>query len=113
MAEWLARSPAKQEVCGSNPASYLTETRMQGKRLDAMLAIYTNRGVTPEVNLRECISHTPPQSSNKAEPTLALKPRGNRGISGPTKRTHVLQKILKKRRADSLICLCTTKTLIR
>ena len=49
---------------------------------------------------------TPLLSLNKAEPTLALKPRGdvtrspkqgyqwprNRGISGPTKRTHVLQK---------------------
>ena len=30
-----------------------------------MLAIYTGRGVVPEVNLRECISHMPPQSSNK------------------------------------------------
>ena len=46
-----------------------------GKRLAAMLAIYTGRGVAPEVNLREHISHMPPQSSNKAEPTLALKPR--------------------------------------
>ena len=23
VTEWLARPPAKQEVCGSNPASYL------------------------------------------------------------------------------------------
>ena len=45
-----------------------TETRMWGKRLAAMLAIYTGRGVTPEVNLRECISCMPLQSSNKAEP---------------------------------------------
>ena len=35
------------------------------------------RGVAPEVNLRERISCTSPQSSNKAEPTLALKPRGD------------------------------------
>ena len=53
------------------------ETHMWGKRLAAMLAIYTGRGVTPEVNLRECISYMPPQSLNKAEPTLALKPRGD------------------------------------
>ena len=53
------------------------ETHMWGKRLAAMLAIYTGRGVSPEVNLRERISHMPPQSSNKAEPTLALKPRGD------------------------------------
>ena len=31
-----------------------------------MLAIYTVKGVTPEVNLRECISHVPPPSVNKA-----------------------------------------------
>ena len=30
------------------------ETRMWGKQLAAMLAIYTSRGVAPEVNLREC-----------------------------------------------------------
>ena len=53
------------------------ETRMWGKRPAAMLAIYTGRGVAPEVNLRERRSHMPPQSSNKAEPTLALKPRGD------------------------------------
>ena len=69
------------------------ETSMWRKRLAAMLAIYTGKDVEPEVNLRERISHTPLQSSNKAEPTLALKPRGdqNRGISGP-KNGHVLDK---------------------
>ena len=34
--------------------------------LAAMLAIYTGKGVTTEVNLNEHISHTAPQSSNKA-----------------------------------------------
>ena len=53
------------------------ETRMWGKPLAAMLAIYTSRGVAPEVNLREHISHMPLQSLNEAEPTLALKPRGD------------------------------------
>ena len=38
-----------------------------------MLAIYTGGGVVPEVNLRERISRTPPQSSNKAEPTQNFK----------------------------------------
>ena len=62
---------------------------MWGRRLAAMVAIYTGRGVTPVVNLMEHISHTAPPSVNKAEPTLALEPRGdapegqNRGISGP------------------------------
>ena len=67
VAEWLVRPSAMQEVCGSNPTS--AETRMMGKQPAAILAIYTGRGVTPE--------HTPLQSSNKAEPTLALKPRGD------------------------------------
>ena len=79
------------------------ETHMWGKRLAAMLAIYTGRGVTPEVNLRECISYMPPQSLNKAEPTLALKPRGDitrsveQGISGP-KNGYVSNKNLKKKK---------------
>ena len=79
------------------------ETRMWGKRLAAMLAIYTGRGVTPEVNLREHISHMPLQSSNKAEPTLALKPRGDvtrspkQGYQWPQKWTCVQQKFKKKK----------------
>ena len=62
-----------------------------------MLAIYTGRRVTPEVNLKECISHMPSQSSNKAEPTLALKPRGDvtrspkQGYQWPQKWTGVQQ----------------------
>ena len=49
------------------------------------------------------ITRMPPLSSNKAEPTLALKPRGDitrslkQGSSGPTKRTHVLQNFFKKK----------------
>ena len=42
------------------------ETRMWGRRLAAMMALYTGKGVTPEVNLKEHISHIAPQSSNKA-----------------------------------------------
>ena len=80
------------------------ETRMWGKRPAAMLAIYTSRGVTPEVNIRECILCRPPQSSNKAEPTLALKPRGDITTSPkqvyqwPQKLTCVLQKFLKRKK---------------
>ena len=50
------------------------------------------------------VTRTPLLSSNKTEPTLALKPRGDgiispkQGISGPTKRTYVLQKFLKKKK---------------
>ena len=53
------------------------ETHMWGRRLAAMLALYTSKGVTPEVNLRECVTCMPLPSANKAETTLALKPRGD------------------------------------
>ena len=75
---------------------------MWGRRLAAMLALYTSKGVAPEVNLRERISRTPLHSSNKAEPTLALKPRGDvtrspeQGYQWPHKWTCVQQKFEKK-----------------
>ena len=71
-------------------------------QLAAMLAIYTGRGVAPEVNLRDHISHMPLPSANKAEPTLALKPKGDvtkspkQGHQWPQKWTCVQQKIFKK-----------------
>ena len=71
---------------------------MWGRRLAAMLALCTSKGVAPEVNLRECILHMPPPSANKAEPTLALKPRGDvtrspkQGYQWPHKWTCVQQK---------------------
>ena len=71
---------------------------MWGKRSAAMLAIYTGKGVAPEVNLRECISGTPLPIVNKAA-TLALKPRGeksNTGVSVMPKNGHVSNKNLKK-----------------
>ena len=33
--------------------------------------------VAPEVDIGECTLHLPPQKADKAEPTLALKPRGD------------------------------------
>ena len=73
-----------------------------GKQPAAMLAIYTSRGVTPEVNLRECVSRMPLPSVNKAEPTVALKPRGDVTRSPkqeyqlPQKWTCVVQNFFKK-----------------
>ena len=58
--------------------------------------------VAPEVDLRECTLHSPPQKVNKAEPTLALKPRGDvtrnlkQGYQWPQKRTCVRQKLFFK-----------------
>ena len=79
---------------------------MWGKRPAAMLAIYTNRGVTPEVNLRECISCMPLQSLNKAEPTLALKPRGDitrspkQGYQWPQKWACIQQKLRRRKKKN-------------
>ena len=39
---------------------------MCGRRLAAMLTLYTDKGVAPEVNLMKCISCMPPPSVNKA-----------------------------------------------
>ena len=74
VAEWVARQTAEQEVGGLNPGIPLL---LWGRRLAVMVALYTGKGVSPEVNLRECMSFMLPQSSNKAEPTLSLKPRGD------------------------------------
>ena len=62
--------------------------------LAAMLAANMSAGVTLEVNLRECVMHMPPPSVNKAAHSGPQKPSPevqNRGISGPTKTTYVLQ----------------------
>ena len=83
------------------------ETHLWGKQLAVMLAIYTGRGVAPEVNLREHISHMPPQSSNKAAHSV-LKPRGDitrspkQGYQWPQKWTCVQQKFLKKKNVCTL-----------
>ena len=56
MAKWLACLTAKHKIRHHTSA----ETHMWGKQLDAMLVIYTNKGVVPEVySSQECISHTP------------------------------------------------------
>ena len=69
-----------------------------------MLAAKRLAHVAPEVDLGECTLHLPLQKANKAEPTLALKPRGDvtrnpkQGYQWPHKRTCVSAKnfFLKK-----------------
>ena len=64
--------------------------------LAAMLATKRSAGVTPEVNLRECVTCMPAPSALRL-PTLALKPRTvvtnspKQGHQWPHKRTYVLQ----------------------
>ena len=68
-----------------------------------MLALYTTKGITPEVNFGECISHMPLPSVNKAEPTLALKSRRDvtrslkQGYQWPHKWTCVPQFVFLKK----------------
>ena len=43
----------------------------------AILAAKRSVYLAQEVDLRESTLHSPPKKVNKAEPTLALKPRGD------------------------------------
>ena len=59
---------------------------------DCVPAVKRSACVAPEVDLRECTLHSPLQKSmNKAQPVMALKPRGD----VTRKKTCVCQKLLK------------------
>ena len=120
-AEWVARQTAKQEVSGSNPSIPPLLKHACGEGDWLLCWHYTPaKGVALEVNLRERMSRTPPHSLNKAEPTLALKPRGDvtrspkQGYQWPHKWTCVQQKFFlkkkkkkKKKKLFPQITLCT------
>ena len=82
----------------------------------AVLAAQRSARVAPEVDLRECTLHSPLQKANKAEPTLALKPRGDvtawdkkQGYQWPPKRTYVRQKLKKREKSPGhlvLVAVC-------
>ena len=63
-------------------------------------------GVTPEVNLKECVTCMPLPSMNKAAHSGFETQRRhhqkskNRGTSGPTKRTYILKICKKKKRKN-------------
>ena len=66
----------------------------------AMLATKRSAGVAPEVNLREHVTHKSLPSANKAahsgfETQRRHHQKSKTGISGPRKRTYVLQKLKK------------------
>ena len=90
------------ESTSSNPGN-LTSATVCGDRTGSMLAAKRLACVAPEVDLGECTLHSPPQKANKAESTLALKPRGDvtrnpkQGYQWPQKRTCVcVRQKLKK-----------------
>ena len=64
-----------------------THKYMEQIGLAAMLVAKRSAGVTPEVNLREHVTHTPEEMSPEVQ---------NRDTNGLTKRTYVLQKVWKK-----------------
>ena len=58
--------------------------------LATILAVKRLVGVATEMNLRECVSHMPPQSMNKAahsyfETQRRCHQKSKKGFSGPTK----------------------------
>ena len=66
VADWLARQSAMREVSRWNLASYLSWNMRVGKQPGAILAVKRLAGVTPEVNLMDCILYIPLPSVNKA-----------------------------------------------
>ena len=81
------------------------------KGSSAMLTFIQMAGVAPEVNAEESVVHRW-GSMQVRESTLALKPKAcitrspNRGTSGPTKRTCVLQKFWKrKKKSETIHCI--------
>ena len=64
------------ESSSSNPSN-LTSATVCRDRTGCMPATKRSASVTPEVDLGECTLYLPTQKVNKAEPTLALNPRGD------------------------------------
>ena len=64
------------ESTSSNPGN-LTSATVCGDRTGCLPAIKRLVSVAPEMDLGECTLHSPLQKANKAEPTLALNPRGD------------------------------------
>ena len=63
----------------------------------AMLATNRSAGVAPEVNLRECTSHTPLPSTNKSAQSGFETQKSKQGYQWPHKRTYVLQTFSEKK----------------
>ena len=80
-----------------NPGN-LTSATVCGDRTGCTPATKRSVSVAPEVDLGECTLYSPPLKANKAEATLALKPRGDvtrnpkQGYQWPQKRTCVSAK---------------------
>ena len=60
----------------ANPGNFTSAT-VCGDRTGCASVAKRLASVAPDVDLRECTLHSPPQKVNKAEPTQALNPRGD------------------------------------
>ena len=91
------------ESTNSYPGN-LTSATVCGDRTDCALAAKRLASVAPKVDLEECTLHSPLQKANKAEPTLALNPRGDitrnpkQGYQWPQKGHVCPPKTLKKKK---------------
>ena len=72
-----ARSSSVRVIACLNLCQVLPLLMHVGNWLAALLATKRSAGIAPKVGLRKCTLHSPPQKVNMAEPTLALKPRGD------------------------------------
>ena len=69
---WIPLSPEVSRLSPYTHARQHTQT-LRSFCIFAVHRLHTSRKITLHIH----ISHMPPQSSNRAEPTLALKPRGD------------------------------------
>ena len=113
LGEFLWRSGLQRRACSMDGYGFKSQTStnacghicryMDQKGLATMLTSIQSAGVTPEVNLRNLLwtgeevhkRGNPPWLWNPGQTSPEVQ---NRGISGPTKRTYVLQKFKKKKK---------------
>ena len=94
LAQLVGLTHRYSESTSSNPGN-LTSVTVCGDRTGGVPAAKRLASIAPEVDLWECTLHSPAQKVNQAEPTLALRPRGDvtrnpkQGYQWPPKRTCV------------------------
>ena len=110
LAQLVERLTHRYSESMSSNSGNLTSATVCGDRTGYAPAAKRSASVAPEVDLRECTLHSPLQKVNKAEPTLALNPRGNvtrnpkQGYKWPQKRTCLSAKKSRKHTSRNFPC---------
>ena len=99
----VARSSSVWVIARSNPSQVPSLLIHVGKLPAVMQAVKRSAHVVPEVDLKECTLHSPPQKENKIEPTLALRPREDITRSPGRIKGHVSDKNFKKKEGIKLL----------